>query len=172
MRTAERTFWITVAVVTAIALTAAGAGVMSVLYVQRTWGNLALARYHFDALGRKRGQILDATRVAERLAPEIGRIGESFVDQEGILPLVEALEDLGRRSGVEMEKQIGSDRGGKVDEFSLSATGSFSNVMGFFERLESLPYLVNIGNVEVVRIATERGEAPVRFYATFRLMKP
>ena len=153
-------FWITVAAA------AAGAAVMAVLAflavrsVAAHWALIASAERERAAIERGRGDAEAVRRAIELLKAETGIIRAGFADPKSPLPFIEAIEELGRRSGLKVDLALGSGSGSGAGGYLLRAEGSFREIFSFLGHLESLPFLAELGNAEIVRLGGGEAEAP------------
>ena len=173
-----RRFWLVAISVAAVVSALASVDVFLFQYIRSTWEVVAGARAERARLERQQADVIEASRAAERLQLESALIQGSFADPSTPLPVIETIEALGARLGVRTELALGGLSAGgvgrgsaRVEEYRLSAEGAFPNVVAMFERLESLPFLVELRDASLDRIGdVSPGEPLVRLTATIRLI--
>ena len=150
----KRTFWITVLGVSAGVLGALALNVLGVQFILKNWVELARARQTINASETRRSDILAADRILAGLGAERALIMGVSVDPANPLPLIEAIEGLGTRLGVQAKLALASSGGSKKSQgYLISATGSFRNIMSFFTNIEALPFLVEFGDIDIRKIS-------------------
>lgn len=144
----ERKFWIAVSAATAVVLALALAALLAVRAIYADWRLHAEAGRELARLEGKRGAVLAASSARRRLGEEERLIRSSFVNPADPLPFIEAVEALGRRFGLKVELAVGS-QGSGGSAYLVRTRGSFRQVMPFFQKLESFPFLISIGDSEM-----------------------
>lgn len=174
---APRKFWFAVALIFFIV---GGFGVLGMVGLRTVRLNakvLAEARKELAVLELERKEIFAAERVIERLEREQSFIAASFANPADPLPFIQALEGLGRRSGLKLDLALASGVGpARSEAYVLSTTGTFPAIVSFFKSLESLPFLIQVGNAELVQVdagVTQAKSGPlVRLAVTIRIITP
>jgi len=147
---AQRKFLVVTLVAITVAVGVGAACVAAVGMALRQRTKLAEVRREGARLEEERAAVSAATRMLEAIARERELLAASFVDAAEPLPFIEAIEGLGRRAGVKVELALASGgSGGRADAYTVRASGSYPAVMAFLKHLESLPFLVDFGDVEI-----------------------
>lgn len=142
-------FWVVTSCMSVGLLVAIAANIFITRTITRDWSVLSFSRREFEVSEEQRDVLAEAVRLLEELGPDRDRIRGSFADPSNPLPLIEAIENLGRRLGVRLKLAlVGSDG---LPGYTVTAEGTFPEVLQFLERLESLPFLVQFGDVRIVR---------------------
>ncbi len=117
--------------------------------ITHDWYILSSSRREFETSEKQRNVLAEAVRSLELLTPERDLIRTSFTDPANPLPLIETIENLGRRLGVRVNLALVGSEGSP--SYAVTAEGTFPEVLQFLDRLESLPFLVQFGDVRIVR---------------------
>lgn len=160
-------FWSVAAA--AILAAAAGAGA----YAYALWHTLESSRDLSEIL-EKRSELAEArqsigktNQLLRELEPASQIIRASFVDPQNPLPFIESLERLGARTGVTMTIALAGS-GAAPERYSVSAAGSFPNVMAFLKALEATPYETALETADL----RGRDKTSVELAVTLRLLRP
>lgn len=119
--------------------------------VRSSWQVLGQAHAELAALEHIRARTAANFEELETLRLEMASIESVYVNSENPLPFIEAIESLGTRTGVKVELSIAQGAGGEGENYRLSAAGSFHSTMTFFKTLESLPFIVEFGDISLRR---------------------
>ena len=149
----RRTFWITALGVGAGVTSVFILNVLGIQFIVTNWTELARARQTINASETRRSDILASRRALSQLDDERVLIMGVSVDPANPLPLIEAIEGLGTRMGVQAKIALASSGGSKNSQgYLVSATGSFRTIMSFFASIEGLPFLVEFGDIDIRKI--------------------
>lgn len=90
----------------------------------------------------------------------LDKIEKLFVDPKVPVDLIEFWEKIASDSEIFIDiapasLKVGEDEAWKSISFQIRLVGSFSSFMKFFEKIETSPYLVEIKNLSINRIAKE-----------------
>lgn len=125
--------------------------------VREDWLVLVRTKSGLNRIENVRSEVTDALRRLTRMSDEKKAIESSFASAGDPLSLIEAVENTGRSLGVKTELGLGEGSGSAGGQYALRASGGFGAVMAFLKSVESLPFLVKIGNVEMYAAGVEVG---------------
>lgn len=155
-------FWLVAALMTGGIFVAIAANVFAVRSIIANWRTLSISQRDLAASEAERARISGDARSLATLSREQSAIEDAIVDPANPLPFIETIEELGRRLGVRSNLAIANGTGAKPDSFEVTADGPFLNVYSFLQGLESLPFLVEFGDVELRRIGGGLAEVASR----------
>lgn len=143
-------FWLTVFTALAVLAALSALAVFELRYVRVSWEVLSSGRRELSDFERESGNLTAAAGALERLAPEQELLRSSFADPQEPLAFIESIESLGRRFGLKLELSLAGGQGGdSVQAYAVTAAGTFRPAMSFFRNLESLPFLIELGDAEM-----------------------
>lgn len=179
MISAVQRFWIAAFLAFAVVLALGLVAFAALAYVRRTEAALAQAQAELARLEASRGAINAAVALLSRLNREEELIRSAFADPADPLALIERVEDTGRRSGVKVELALVAGSAGAAGRsYTASASGPYRQVMAFLGHLETLPFLIAVGDIEI-RLAESASQEreplqtpAVRLAATFTAIAP
>ncbi|MFH1308488.1 MAG: hypothetical protein ABIH51_00560 [Patescibacteria group bacterium] len=93
--------------------------------------------------------------------PNINKIDDLFIDSKILVDFIKFLEKIARDSNVLIDISPGELILGKDDSwssmnFQIIARGSFIGFSEFFEKIEASPYLINVQNLTIEKIADSK----------------
>lgn len=160
--------------IAAAVLSGAAVGGMVGLYafgfavVRRDARLLAEVRRELSRREERQQAVIAAGRALAGLERERSLIAASFADPAKPLIFVEAIERLAERFGARAELQLAGNES-RADAYDIAVVGPFRGVFSFLERLESLPYLVELDEVDL-RSGGAGGAATARLNISLRLV--
>lgn len=94
------------------------------------------------------------------LQPGLEKIDALFIDPKAPIDFIKFLEKIGGDSGVLIDISYIGVRKIETDPwpslgFQIALTGPFPNCLKFLERIETSPYLIEVQNLDIRRIAKE-----------------
>lgn len=169
----QKRFWVITALALAAVAGMVGLNVLGLAAVRRDARLLAEVRRELARREEQQRDVRAAGRILARLGGERSLIEASFADPAEPLTFIEAIERLARRFGSRAELRLIGDES-RADSYEIAVEGPFPGVLAFFQRLESLPYLLEINGVDLARGraagAGARPEASLRLVADVRLV--
>lgn len=172
-------FWIlSLAMVGAVSV-AVSVNVFVMQKIKHDWEILNTSRSQFEISERERENLGTASRSLNELSSERSLILATIADPADPLPMIEAIEDLGRRMGVKVTLALSGTE--LPQRYSLDVEGLFPDAFLFLRHLESLPFLIELGDVDISRLGAlvfggKPEEAPssgkVHLTTSFRGIKP
>lgn len=175
LRPGKKRFWVVTALAGAAVVAMIGLDGWGFAAVRRDQRVLAAVRRELAIREEQQKAVVSAGRALKRLNTERALIESSFADPAEPLEFIETIERLARRLGLRAELQFAGESGAGADAYDVSVEGPFSKVFAFFQRLESLPYLVKLDEVDLARSGGAsggggRGETVVRLGVHLRLV--
>lgn len=116
--------------------------------VRRDARVLAEVRRELSRREERQQAVIAASRTLAGLERERSLIAASFADPGEPLVFVETIERLAERFGARAELQLAGNES-RADAYDITVVGPFRGVFSFLERLESLPYLVELDEVDL-----------------------
>ena len=97
-------------------------------------------------------------RLASGVEEEKIKIDSLFLNESGLIHLIEGLESLGKSSGVEMKMSSvsTSDETGEKPRISFLVEGTFNQVFQYLYHMDNFPYSLNIEKASFQKIKTEK----------------
>lgn len=170
MITAKRKIHLTLLSFGILCILLVGFGVMPIVkQIQKGSQDLALKKATLDLL---KNQILNLKEFRENyelLEQDLNKIDDSFIDPEAPIDFIEFLESEAQNANLEMMISPFSFPPQKDDPwqstgFRVNLGGSFSDCLRFLERLEQSPWLIELSQLDVERMA-EKSPRPRGFEA-------
>ena len=118
--------------------------------IQPTFITVATATNDLVFLEQRVTSLWSAERVLEKRKNDLEQLNVAFLDLEDAVPFITLLESVAKTSGVKITINAPSFQHSESTgsaEFSLSATGNFSSVIMFIQRIELLPYFTDVSTL-------------------------
>ena len=86
------------------------------------------------------------------------KINSLFLNESGLIHLIEGLESLGKSSGVEMKMSSvsTSDETGEKPRVSFSVEGTFNQIFQYLYHMNNFPYVLSIEKASFQKIKAEK----------------
>lgn len=165
----KKRFWTAAALAATAVAGMAALEVSGLAIVRRDARVLAGARRELALREEQQRDLIAAGRILNRLEPERSLLATSFADPAEPLAFIETIERLARRFGGRVELRLTGEEN-RADAYDIVLDGPFPGALAFLEHLESLPYLVELGEADLRRGEGAGREATVRLTIGLRLV--
>jgi hypothetical protein len=146
----RRRFWITLASTGATLILLAIGFWFGTRIIQNNAHALGEAQARVLAVGERQKAISSADDSLQTVLRERDAIRQSFVDPTSPLPFIEMVERAGREEGLRPTIALTqSALGAAGKEYFITTEGSFTSVLSFLRRLETLPFISRVTSTEL-----------------------
>lgn len=148
-------FWLTFGIAFIVTVAFVVAGFFGVTYVKRGWEVLTQSKQDLAESEANRREVVAAANTMASAERERKLVESSFFDPTEPLPFYYSVGELARRLGVTQELSFAAgSSSARPDKFTITVTGPFNNALLFLKNLESSPFMLQVGKVEISALGT------------------
>jgi len=143
----------------------------SLKQIKKISGELLTQKNNLASFSEEIKNLKDSKNLYEAYRENLERIDEVFVDSEIPIEFISFLEKNATTSQLLIEVSSVATIKKETDlwpslSFQISTTGSASNFLKFLEKLENSPYLIEISNLNLKKLARKEEIVPSNINAT------
>lgn len=124
--------------------------------IQNHSSELSSIKNEIQLINQQNKEVADFKKKYESYKDGLANLQSLFVGQQNPVDFIEFIEKTAREENVtDFTKSIVQDPKQKTEgpiEFKISFSGSFSNIIGFAEKVEKGPYLVKIDQLKINQV--------------------